>query len=1002
MKKIFTLLLLIAATLSASAQPYIVGHRGSIWGVENTEEAFINGAKKGYHYLECDVKVAGDGTHVLSHDDSTSRLGGSLTIASSTLTQLKAETYSQTRGGVTYTGQICTLSEYLAICKEYNVKPVIELKWATGINSNDCSGIPALIKVIEQGGFRNTCVILTSMKPCLEYIRKNYPDITLQFLTGQYWANHFDWCVEWGMDVDIESGYFDKSTVEKFHDAGLKVNVWTVNSNANYKTYGNYGCDFITTDYIDTTTLPELDASVTFPPNTIDYPKVEATVQDYFYPDQILDSKPQLIPESVATNRALLRNGKWYVLTNSLASGDSPEINIYDAKTGQWIKKINTTGVNGGDVLINDIAFSADGILLGCNKATIGNGIWKIYKWANDDATPQVYSQIDKAPTAANWTDAVLGASFAVSGRLNDLQVYTLAYSASATNLTYEVAGFKMTNGAASQAVFASNAAYTAQAWGNPKLMVTPSSRDNVMFSNTPSAMPEFTFDWSGNSASMIEYDKINDASISSISFLRFGSRVLAYSASVADNKLTTVMHDATDSIGNLVAASPTLLTRNAPEGYFTTAMELADGCINLYTYADSKGFSFHKVAVDYNSGQPVAEADFQLELLWENSLNKNNAPQHIDGTNAQQGGAANGRFYINDCADEKIYIFDKTGCLGSIPGGKGWGCALDDAGNIIVRNDKDTGTDHSLIIYPAGATVENPGTPVSLNVTVPLDGQTNFISASGDVLGKGGNIYMWPNAKTAINIITMENGAITSCLKSQEVSIKGSTAGIVIPINNNRQNWMYQVRSNGYYLYNGGDNVDILAGRGTTTAPARNNTVGGEYFTLSGHKLFIHNSGANYLGGFTIRDLTDDEVITSVNPIGNMGYVTGGNYSVANWLFAERIDDSSCYIYQYCPANGMAMYRLVDRKSSIESIASPATDSSLKVYPNPATTIINVTNGSKLGDLTVFSMTGTQMAPTIDYIDQNNATINISAMPAGIYFVHDANTGTTAKFIKK
>ena len=49
-------------------------------------------------------------------------------------------------------------------------------------------------------------------------------------------------------------------------------------------------------------------------------------------------------------------------------------------------------------MLISDIAFSADGILLGCNKATMGNGTWKIYKWANDDATPQVYSPIDKAP----------------------------------------------------------------------------------------------------------------------------------------------------------------------------------------------------------------------------------------------------------------------------------------------------------------------------------------------------------------------------------------------------------------------------------------------------------------------------------------------------------------------------------------------------------------------------------------------------------------------------
>ena len=46
MKRIFTLLLTVAAILSATAQPYLVGHRGSYWGVENTEEAFINGAKK--------------------------------------------------------------------------------------------------------------------------------------------------------------------------------------------------------------------------------------------------------------------------------------------------------------------------------------------------------------------------------------------------------------------------------------------------------------------------------------------------------------------------------------------------------------------------------------------------------------------------------------------------------------------------------------------------------------------------------------------------------------------------------------------------------------------------------------------------------------------------------------------------------------------------------------------------------------------------------------------
>ena len=54
MKKFLILLSFVASVLTMAAQPLLVGHRGSYWGVENTAEAFINGAKKGYHYLECD------------------------------------------------------------------------------------------------------------------------------------------------------------------------------------------------------------------------------------------------------------------------------------------------------------------------------------------------------------------------------------------------------------------------------------------------------------------------------------------------------------------------------------------------------------------------------------------------------------------------------------------------------------------------------------------------------------------------------------------------------------------------------------------------------------------------------------------------------------------------------------------------------------------------------------------------------------------------------------
>ncbi len=251
-------LLLIATTISLSATaatPVFVGHRGSGYGLENSADSFRKGVELGYDYLETDVKFTKDSVLVCSHDDTTERLGGKLALAESTLAELKAEKLHQTRNGVDYEGQICTAEEYLTICKEGGVRPLIELKYTDGINKKDTSRIPELIALLDRMQMRDKCIILTSQKNCLEYIRTNYPDIELQFLTGQYWPNHFDWCVEWGLDVDIQREHFDAETVKKFHDQGLKVNMWTTNTPEDYHKYVEMGCDFVTTDRLDANEL---------------------------------------------------------------------------------------------------------------------------------------------------------------------------------------------------------------------------------------------------------------------------------------------------------------------------------------------------------------------------------------------------------------------------------------------------------------------------------------------------------------------------------------------------------------------------------------------------------------------------------------------------------------------------------------------------------------------------------------------------------------------------
>lgn len=252
-------LLLFLAAVSLQAQPLLVGHRGSAWGLENSAEAFVSGAAKGYQYLETDVKVTKDRHFVCCHNDDLTAWGGTLTVSTNTLAALQAEALSQTRSGVEYTGHLCSLGEYLDICQQYNVRPLIELKWATGINNNDCSNIPALVSLIESKGFRSTCIILTSMKPCLEYIRRHYPDMALQYLVNSLSDAAYDFCTANGIDVDCRKDGLTQTTVRKFRSAGIKVNVWTVNTNDDYRSFGNMGCDFITTDRLDPLTLPSLE-----------------------------------------------------------------------------------------------------------------------------------------------------------------------------------------------------------------------------------------------------------------------------------------------------------------------------------------------------------------------------------------------------------------------------------------------------------------------------------------------------------------------------------------------------------------------------------------------------------------------------------------------------------------------------------------------------------------------------------------------------------------------
>ena len=254
-----------------------IGHQGSFYGVPNTEEAFIYAAEKlQYQALETDVKQTKDGVFVCSHDDTF----GGVTIANVTWEELKdvevtttrkagyPSQYGELKGNGVYTSKICSLERYLEICKQYNIKAVVELKDSKGITNSDQTRMPALMELIRATDMLNQTIFLASAYNCLIWVKQNgYDYIPCQFLVGSCESEtYYQRCVTYGLDISVNTTYGDYSNgpewIARYHEAGLKVSTYTYTQYVDYKDVQKWidlGVDFVTCDWhsMDKLNLPD-------------------------------------------------------------------------------------------------------------------------------------------------------------------------------------------------------------------------------------------------------------------------------------------------------------------------------------------------------------------------------------------------------------------------------------------------------------------------------------------------------------------------------------------------------------------------------------------------------------------------------------------------------------------------------------------------------------------------------------------------------------------------
>lgn len=236
--------------ISTSDNVTLVAHRGmrSV-APENTTASFTEAGKHGYWGAECDVYRTKDGVWIISHDSHTYRMmDKSAFIEKKTYEELIDMNVDNGVNIDKYEDlKICSLEEYLDICKKYNMTPVIELKGKN--NTEYYSEIVELANQFEVNpvyiSFHienlQTMRRLTQCKMC--YLVQKISEDDIQD------AKSIENC---GIDFNgNQDKNFKSDIIKKCQDAGLELGAWTINEEDALQKLEQYGITLITTDCIE-------------------------------------------------------------------------------------------------------------------------------------------------------------------------------------------------------------------------------------------------------------------------------------------------------------------------------------------------------------------------------------------------------------------------------------------------------------------------------------------------------------------------------------------------------------------------------------------------------------------------------------------------------------------------------------------------------------------------------------------------------------------------------
>ena len=237
----------------------MVAHRG-LSGIEkeNTNAAFIAAGNRSYFGIETDVHRTLDGQFVVIHDAETGRVAKEninveeptfeevrRIILDNTTRQEKSaspDVHTQNRGDLI----IPSMSEYVAVCKKYDKKCVLELKGEWTAESID-----KMIEEIKELEYLENVIFISFALSNIVAVRKRLPKQKAQYLVGEFNDTVLDALNKYDFDLDIMHSAITKELVETVHKNNHIVNCWTVNNAEDAEKYVELGVDQITTETLE-------------------------------------------------------------------------------------------------------------------------------------------------------------------------------------------------------------------------------------------------------------------------------------------------------------------------------------------------------------------------------------------------------------------------------------------------------------------------------------------------------------------------------------------------------------------------------------------------------------------------------------------------------------------------------------------------------------------------------------------------------------------------------